>query len=202
MNKTYLTPAEINALLESTRNQKFRNISESRLEANAAQSDFMRKLRKDKTFQENLAQAHAVRSPEHHANQQAAMKQAMETGNWRERQLAGARRNAQNPEWLEKTRARNRKQAQDPEWRKRRQEGMDRVKNDPVIKRKHLIANGTKPVRVPWGIFAGPVPASEHPDATVKYDTIRRKLKQGHAGFDYITWAEYDEIQGITGLPQ
>jgi hypothetical protein len=202
--KNTLTPEQINQLLDSTRDQKFRGYTEAQLQGFVKKSYQLKEKRKDKNsaFNKKLLEANANRTPEHHANQQAAVKEAIENGNWRERQREGAKRTAQNPEWRKKVAESNRKLAKDPKWRKAQAEGVKKAMADPFVKRKHLLSIKTKPVRVIWGVFDGPGSACKHPDATVKYDTLRRNLKLKKPGYEYITWAEHDEIMGITNLPQ
>jgi len=88
--------------------------------------------------------------------------------------------------------------------------GRENMKNNPVWRRNVILSKGGKPFKCPWGVYETPKQASEDSVAKTgvarsrKWIRIRlnREVKKGFEGFDYITWAEYDKIMGITGLPQ
>jgi hypothetical protein len=113
-----------------------------------------------------------------------------------------------DPEWQQKYGASAR--WKDPAFKKMMLKINKERKRTPLENRQNAIRNGGLPFKSPYGYFSNPKQASEYITnklgIPISQKVIRIRLKgksrYGHEGFEYVSWAEYDKVMGITGLPQ
>jgi len=200
MTEKYLTPDELNARLDETRDQKFRKKSQKQIDQINLLKELNNIKRQDPYWQKKWKKDRAG-NPKWVANQKQSALARSKDPIWQQKQKEGILKKRQDPEWQKNQILGFKKRSNNAKWKKNHKEALQKLAKDPnwIEKKRqiHSLARGTKcQVKEPnqaWQTFNSFNEAarhykwnnlSTHPDGTFPLDgSIKQWVAGKHKGW-------------------